>query len=280
MSVFLLKPMRLITHVFRLSILFALGSISCAKASDLHRQFDDSHITEIIVAEGSTHSLRIESSRAISLGVATVLVSPNGGKLSFHSALKLANELSIKGWHVDVVSDSWLSIPVEASATTITEQPTSSAVVQPWMSSLPSQMEFDGLSQHLQVMMNVVNANSANINGFRLVIAEGIVAALLLNLDETFTGADAVTLIGPFWPDTTINQTLAEKSASFSVPILDLDFASSNRFAHSTSALRAKKARIGIKLNYRQRLFPVAQRHNTIDWIGGEIVGWTRSLGW
>jgi hypothetical protein len=272
--------MRLITHVFRLSILFALGSISCAKASDLHRQFDDSHITEIIVAEGSTHSLRIESSRAISLGVATVLVSPNGGKLSFHSALKLANELSIKGWHVDVVSDSWLSIPVEASATTITEQPTSSAVVQPWMSSLPSQMEFDGLSQHLQVMMNVVNANSANINGFRLVIAEGIVAALLLNLDETFTGADAVTLIGPFWPDTTINQTLAEKSASFSVPILDLDFASSNRFAHSTSALRAKKARIGIKLNYRQRLFPVAQRHNTIDWIGGEIVGWTRSLGW
>lgn len=280
MSVFLLKQMRLITQLFRLSVLFAFGSTSFAKASDLHRQFDDSYITEIIVSEGSTHSLRIESSRAISLGVATVLVSPNGGKLSFHSALKLADELSLKGWHVDVVSDSWLRIPVEASASTMKEQPNSSATSQPWMSSLHPQIELNGLSQHLQIMMNGLNTNSANINGFRLVIAEGIVAALLLNLDERFTGADAVTLIAPFWPDTAINQTLAEKSASFSVPILDLDFVSSNRFAHSTSTLRAKKARIGIKLNYRQRLFPIAQRHNTIDWIGGEIVGWTRSLGW
>lgn len=268
----------------KLIVALVIALFACsAKASDLYRQFDDKHITEILVSEGAVHSLRVESARAISLGLATIFVSPNGGKLSFHSALALADELSYKGWHVDVISASWFSIPIQESASSqaaMSEKSMKVTASQPWMSSLQPSLNLEGLSQHLKVIMNALDANNESINGFRLVIAEGIAAALILNLNDSTANADAVTLIAPFWPDTEVNQALAEKAAAFGLPILDLDFASSNRFAHSTSALRAKKARVGIKLNYRQRLFPIAQRHNTIDWIGGEIVGWTRSLGW
>ena len=345
-----MKFARIAVAIAMLALCFAHPTVL---ANDLNRQFSTQRITEILVGEGSTQSMRIASSRPISLGLATIFVSPNGGKLSFNSALNLAEELSYKGWHIDVISPSWMSIPIIDKAMmsdksmmmnddkmasenmkdtamkdaammkddTMTETSMKDVDIkdadkkdsmmadksmmmsddkmamkdatmmsrkpaEPWMSSLESDLDFSGLSEHLFSVLSGLETNSNDVAGFRLVIAEGVVAALLLSAGQQFDSesdqsiADAITLIAPFWPQMDTNQSLAELGANLPLPVLDLNIASANRFANLTAQQRSQQAKVNVKLDYRQRMLPAAQRYNAMDWIGGEIVGWTRSLGW
>ncbi|MBO1256643.1 DUF3530 family protein [Alteromonas sp. 5E99-2] len=270
-------------------------------ASDIARQFPTHTVNEINLENSATYSIRIDAQRPLTLGLATVFVSPGRGKLSFYSALDLANELAQKGWHVDLVSSSWLSsqpnpkidlIDKESmkDAATMTDAASMKETetmamteknIQPWMSTLEPDIDFTSLQTQMVSLVNHLN-DTTDTNGFRLFIAEGVVAALLLaSASDTLVATpDAVALISPFWPQNEINNTIPELTAAYPYPLLDIGFAASNRFALSTINARKTQANVKIKLDYRQRMLPRAQSRTAIDWVGTEIVGWTRSLGW
>ncbi len=293
-------------------------------ASDIARQFPTHTVNEIDLENSVTYSIRIDAQRPLSLGLATVFVSPGKGKLSFYSALDLANELAQKGWHVDLVSSSWLSSQPNPKIDLIDKESMKDAAtmtdvasmketetmdapatmedkasmkesdtmedktmamteknIQPWMSMLEPDIDFSSLQ--IQMISLISHLNEAtDTNGFRLFIAEGVVATLLLASakDTSINAPDAVALISPFWPQNEVNNTLPEMTAAYPSPLLDIGFASSNRFALSTINARKTQANVKIKLDYRQRMLPRAQPRTAIDWVGTEIVGWTRSLGW
>lgn len=281
-------------------------------ASDIARQFPTHTVSKIDVDGNATYSIRIDAQRPLTLGLATVFVSPGKGKLSFYSALNLANGLAKKGWHVDLVSSSWLtSQPVPnvdlidkesmkdaATMTDVASMKDSETMdapatmkdksmamteknIQPWMSTLEPDLDFSSLQAQMVSLISHLNS-ATDTNGFRLFIAEGVVATLLLASaeDTSISAPDAAALISPFWPQNEINNTLPEMTAAFPSPLLDIGFAASNRFALSTINARKTQATVKIKLDYRQRMLPRTQPRTAIDWVGTEIVGWTRSLGW
>lgn len=275
--------MKIIVVLFAVGLSFAAHVV--AQASDYSRQFPAEQIETLLVGDSSVEAIRVNSRRALSIGVATLFLSPQSGSLSLHSSLTLANELSQKGWETLIVTPTWFQPLNNATRKAETASITANNMTTPslaWQSDLANPFDYEHLSEQLKLLISSIDNANQNIAGFRMTIAEGMNAALILNTgkSDTLPLPDAAALIAPFWPDQAINNTLAELSASYPAPLLDIGFASSNRFSVVSAADRLRKVNVNVKLNYRQRNLPRAQRRSSISWIGGEIVGWTRYLGW
>ena len=258
---------------------------SHVSANDIARQFLPEQFQPVLVGNTTAYVIRVDSQRPLSLGLTTVFVSPAAGKLAFYPALKLANTLAAKGWHVDIVTPHWFT---EYSAdSTMMASTEDKAMMEPsmpmaWQSNLDPELDYEALTQQLKILLPGLNNVSQIVPGFRLVIAEGLIASLLLEHgnEEGVTLPDAATFISPFWPERTINDDIASLTANYPSPLLDIAYSASSRFAQKNAQLRADTARVEVKLYYRQLKLTRIQARSAMTWVGGEIVGWTRSLGW
>ena len=253
---------------------------SSSPANDIGRQFTADQFREAMVGDSTTYVIRVDARRPLSLGLATIFANPSTGKLSLQGALKLANTLATKGWHVDIVTAHWIAMAASTPDMQNSDSPSDPGNWMAWQSQLEPSLDHTLLKQQLMLLLPGLDA--PEINGFRLFVAEGLSAALLLALaqEDGVQLPDAAALIAPFWPTTDINNTLPQLTADYPSPLLDITYASSNRFAISNHSERVSRASVDIKLQYRNRMLPRIQNRQAIAWVGGEIVGWTRSLGW
>ena len=133
------------------------------------------------------------------------------------------------------------------------------------------------LLERLKVVMQEAESKPGTI----VVIGLGHSGALLNNLykNEELSPPQALVLIGAAMQDVALNEQVAEAISQHKVPTLDLLPQTDNGFARNSGALRLQLVRKHIKEIYRQRLLPgsVEQDH---PWLGGEILGWLRYIGY
>lgn len=112
--------------------------------------------------------------------------------------------------------------------------------------------------------------------GLRVVVAEGVVAAFLIQLyaTEGIPTPDALIVIGPYLPQLQLNNALAEQLASFSFPVLDLQPAVANSWSLATAANRAKQAQRLQHPGYRQVNLPVSTGQVQARHVSQIIYGW------
>ena len=256
--------------------IFVFTASFIAQANDFSRQLHPRALTEILVGEQSHYVYEINAKIPLPLGVSWIFVSEGKGKLSFSAAHRLADSLSEKGWHVVIVSPTWLSTAPAMAAST------SDVPVQPRQSVQQQDIEFDGASVQLLALLTQLTTHSEDKVGFRLFIAEGMAASLLLALGDNpqAPAPDALTVVSPFWPDDQINYQVSAYSANYPYPLLDIAYSSANNWSRATDIARLIEANVQIKMHYRQRQLPRHVGRQAADWLSGEIVGWTRSLGW
>jgi len=117
--------------------------------------------------------------------------------------------------------------------------------------------------------------------GFRLIIAEGLTAALLVDLIEAgeIARADALILISPYYPQWQLNRELSEKIAQLRIPVLDIQQQDAIHWSVEEAARRQQQARKFQHTGYRQRTLNRAsnrQNHALIEQI---IYGWLNYEG-
>jgi hypothetical protein len=137
--------------------------------------------------------------------------------------------------------------------------------------------------QQLVSLLQAVIEKSQEYPGFFLVISKGTSAAWLSKIyaEKTLATPDAFVMISPYWPDRKLNQRLPQWIANTPMPVLDLYSSSDNAWARKTVTQREIATIKALKLQYRQREllgFTVHQQHST--YIGKEIYGWIRHMGW
>lgn len=119
--------------------------------------------------------------------------------------------------------------------------------------------------------------------GYRLVIAQGVMAGWILNIyqQQLYELPDALILIGSYIPELTRNQNIAQQIAEFPKPVLDISFTSNNRWVQVGAPLRQIAASKQQKLNYRQLAFTGdPYRAETGVQLTKSIYGWLTSIGW
>ncbi|MFC3094295.1 DUF3530 family protein [Alteromonas sediminis] len=254
-----------------------------AWADDFTRQLHSDDLNAVMLGEQVHYTYEVDAKTPLPIGVSWLFVTDGKGKLSFAAARRLADELSHKGWHVVMVSPSWMtSSPAVTSAQSQNNENIATDPIQPWQSVKTASIAFPDARAQLQSFLPQLVDLSRDKAGFRMFIAEGMAASLLLALGQDLNTPipDALTIVSPFWPEATVNDTLPELSAQYPAPVLDVAYSSSNNWSRATNIARLIQANVQIKMHYRQRQLPRLVGRQAADWLSGEIVGWTRSLGW
>lgn len=143
----------------------------------------------------------------------------------------------------------------------------------------PAPMSNDELAQLRQPLLQRLTQTLRHVvdkPGFRVVIAEGVVAAFLIQLyaAEAIPTPDAFIVIGPYLPQWQLNNALAAQLASFSFPVLDLQPADGNAWSLSTAAERVIQARRLQHTGYRQRMLPRGAHGTQPNLLKHHVYGW------
>lgn len=281
--------------LFRL--LSALTVLFCAPVSaslhdDLFNQYLPGELTELMVGEDIVPVYESPAATPLTRGVAIILadVSPLG--LTFGQGKQLSDSLSEKGWHV-VLS----LVPVHAHNSALVSENTNAASdsataqMHPRQDNRTPSLDHAAYQQQLTLLLRAIEQHTQNHQGFRMVVAQGLSAAAYLDSATTGTTASPNTFIAitPFWPQSDINDNIAGQVANATFPILDISFTEFNAWEQDTAAERKMRAETSLKLHYRQvKLssnifnFSLEESNNSqfIQTVAGNIVGWTRYLGW
>jgi len=284
--------MRFVCLTFLLISSLLLKS-SLAWADDFSRQLHSDGLKEVMLGEQIHYTYEVNAKTPLPIGVSWLFVTDGKGKLNFSAANRLAEELSYKGWHVVMVSSTWMTKAPDVAGASVTgadipgtesnDSPADGDTsLQPWQSVKTASIEFANAKTQLSIFLPQLMAMSQDKAGFRLFVAEGMSATLLLSLGQEGNAPipDALTIVSPFWPEAEVNDTLPTLSAMYPSPVLDVAYGSSNNWSRATSIARVIEANVQIKMHYRQRQLPRLVGREAADWLSGEIVGWTRSLGW
>jgi hypothetical protein len=121
--------------------------------------------------------------------------------------------------------------------------------------------------------------------GHRIVVSQGITAAtitkLVIDRDALMQQIDTLVINNPYWPIRKLNNKLPMLIAQTSIPVLDLVSQWDNSWSKQTERTRRIKARTELKQVYRQADI-IGQPLDQIQmqYIAGQIKGWTTYLGW
>lgn len=139
-----------------------------------------------------------------------------------------------------------------------------------------SQEALAELRQPLQQRLTQALQHLEQQPGYRIVVAEGVVAAFLIQLyaTEAIPAPDALVVVGPYLPQWHLNNALAAQLASFSFPVLDLQPANASAWSSSTAADRVKQARRLQHPAYRQRFLPHAVTSGQALQLHQYVYGW------
>lgn len=282
----------------------ALGAPS---PEDTSRQFFDDEMSTLLVGEQSVAVFPAPSTLPLKRGVAVLFYEPGSLGLTFDVAAQVGNRLNEHGWDTLLVP-AMFSANTSLSETSDNEQD----AVQPRTDSLSPAIGYTDSRATFSLLLNAVYQHIADKEGFRMVIAQGMTAALLLDTgsNDAITVPDTAVVLSPFWPKREHNQSIPAHLADTTFPVLDIGLNDYNNWALSTRFKRSQEARTSLKLHYRQQVMlslgtaaiarsvsysgrqlshaiPSASSPATASSmspfatrLAGRIHGWTTYLGW
>ncbi|WP_371193677.1 hypothetical protein [Glaciecola sp. SC05] len=118
-------------------------------------------------------------------------------------------------------------------------------------------------------------------SGYHVFFAQGMSAQSLISMNTSGIQLDALIINNLYWPERTINHSLARQMAKISPPLLDLVSSQDNLWALATEHARQTSAKVEIKAHYRQRQIGSLGLNTDLSLdMAKEIYGWLTYLGW
>ena len=297
--------------------LLALGAMPFAACADyftdISHGFALGEVQELMVGEQVAPIIEVESQTPLSQGVAIILVEPFLSNFSLAQSKELADYLSQKGWHVVISPFNMSMMPLsEETASETTDAPSSATdpsdaasstsnkegnpgsnnvSIHPRSTNLTQYFDFDDTTQQLSTQLLALNNKLQNVQGYRLVIAQGMIAAAFLDATSKNSDfePDSFISVSPYWPQHTVNRGISELIASSTFPVLDLSIEGLSDWESNTVVMRRNRAKTSLKLHYRQIILPSSnsvfslnqnQKTPYIQLVANNTIGWTRYLGW
>lgn len=118
-------------------------------------------------------------------------------------------------------------------------------------------------------------------SGYQVFFAQGMSAQSLISINASNIQLDALIINNLYWPERTINLSLARQMAKIPPPLLDLVSSQDNLWALATEHARKTSAKVEIKAHYRQRQIGSVGLNTDLSFdMAKEIYGWLTYLGW
>ncbi|MCB4437932.1 alpha/beta hydrolase family protein [Alteromonas sp. McT4-15] len=268
--------------------------------TDISHAYLPGQVKEIIAGDTILPIVEVDAHTPLPLGTAIIISELSPAGLTMGQGDLLAEKLAEKGWNV-VISPFEQPLHNDAQTTSQVEGEnspaqsddvmTTSTDIHPRSNQLTQHLDFDDTKNKLSMQLNALNNYLQERQGYRLVIAQGMLAASFLSLASTQPALhpDTFVAISPFWPDSTINDLVVDNIAQSDFPILDLAVGNYSKWASSTAAQRRVSAKNALKLHYRQveisgspLVFSIKseQESSYIHTLTNTTIGWTRHLGW
>ena len=273
----------------------------CDFFTDVSHAYLPGEVKPLMIGEVESPIIEIEAQTPLPLGVAIILTEPFPSSLTLAQGNSLANMLAEKGWNV-VISPfnlpvnvtSQQNLPVESTNTDMSDSETTSMSAQnihPRSNQLTQYLNFESATSALSLQLNALNNYFQDNSGYRMVIAQGMLATTYLSVVEQQPQLhpDTFVAISPFWPEESTNTLVIDNIAQSSFPILDLSLSGFNDWANSTTQKRKISAKNALKMHYRQIIIPSNllafsikefQKPPHIQIVANSTIGWTRHLGW
>ena len=273
----------------------------CDFFTDVSHAYLPGEVKPLMIGEVESPIIEIEAQTPLPLGVAIILTEPFPSSLTLAQGNSLANMLAEKGWNV-VISPFNLPVNVtsqqnlraESTNTDISDSETTSMSAQnihPRSNQLTQYLNFESATSALSLQLNALNNYLQDNSGYRMVIAQGMLATTYLSVVEQQPQLhpDTFVAISPFWPEESTNTLVIDNIAQSSFPILDLSLSGFNDWANSTTQKRKISAKNALKMHYRQIIIPSNllafsikefQTPPHIQMVANSTIGWTRHLGW
>ena len=273
----------------------------CDFFTDVSHAYLPGEVKPLMIGEVEAPIIEIEAQTPLPLGVAIILTEPFPSSLTLSQGHSLANLLAEKGWNVVI---SPFNLPVDVTSPQNTSEETDSASdpseasratqvesIHPRSNQLTQYLNFESSTSALNVQLNALNNYLQDRAGYRMVIAQGMLATTYLSVVEKQPQLhpDTFVAISPFWPEETTNTLVIDNIAQSSFPILDLSLSGFNDWANSTTQKRKISAKNALKIHYRQIIIPSNllafsikefQKPPHIQLVANSTIGWTRHLGW
>ena len=273
----------------------------CDFFTDVSHAYLPGEVKPLMIGEVEAPIIEIEAQTPLPLGVAIILTEPFPSSLTLSQGHSLANLLAEKGWNVVI---SPFNLPVDVTSPQNTSEETDSASdpseasratqvesIHPRSNQLTQYLNFESSTSALNVQLNALNNYLQDRAGYRMVIAQGMLATTYLSVVEKQPQLhpDTFVAISPFWPEETTNTLVIDNIAQSSFPILDLSLSGFNDWANSTTQKRKVSAKNALKMHYRQIIIPSNllafsikefQKPPHIQLVANSTIGWTRHLGW
>ncbi|MCC5854499.1 MAG: DUF3530 family protein [Idiomarina sp.] len=128
----------------------------------------------------------------------------------------------------------------------------------------------------LSQRLSLARARMAEEPGFQIIVAEGIVAAFLVEMfaRELLPAPDALIVIGMYLPQWQLNQQVAETLGSLPFPVLDIAPSDGNPWTKQTELRRRQQASRQQHTGYRQRELPRGRHGEQPDILRHMVYGW------
>ena len=283
------------------------SAFAAPSAEDTSRQFFADEMSTLLVGEETIAVFPASSATPLKRGVAVLFYESGNLGLTFDVAAQIGNRLNDHGWDT-------LLVPAMFAANTALPETVSDdqEPVPPRADSVSPPMNYADSRATFTSLLNAVYQHIADKEGFRVVVAQGMTAALLLDTGskDEITLPDMAVVLSPFWPTREHNQAVPAHLAKTTFPVLDIGLNDYNNWALSTRYMRSQKARTSLKLHYRQQVMlslgtsaiarsvtysgrqlgygvPSAASPTTASSmspfatrLAGRIYGWTTYLGW
>lgn len=268
--------------------------------ADVSHAYLPGEVTSLMAGEVNLPIIEVEAQNPLPLGTAVILTEPFPSSITLSEGHSLAVMLSEKGWnviispfHLPLNSSNQETAATQESKETSAADPNTSAPVpvHPRSNSLSQSIDFAATEDALKVQLNALNNFLENRQGYRLYIAQGMVAAAYISATraQPSLAPDTFVAISPYWPELEINNQVVEHVAESEFPVLDLSLTHFNGWASTTHERRRISAKNALKLHYRQIKIPNStlsfsitqdQKSPYIQLVANNTIGWTRHLGW
>ena len=282
--------------------------------TDISHGFALGEVQELLVGERVVPIIEVESQTPLSQGIAIILVEPFLSSFSLSQSKELAGYLSEKGWRVVISPFNLNMMPTKSglestdtsgqgaddqsaavgSATAqqqLGSNGQSNSIIHPRSTNLTQYFNFEKTSESLTEQLTALNNRFQNVQGYRLVVAQGMLAATFLDAtsNDLAFEPDSLVTISPYWPEADVNKSISDLVANSSFPVLDLSIDGLSDWEKNTVVMRRNRAKTSLKLHYRQVLLPSSnsvfslnqnQKTPYIQLVANNTIGWTRYLGW
>ena len=273
----------------------------CDFFTDVSHAYLPGEVKPLMVGEEETPIIEVEAQTPLPLGVAIILTEAFPSSLTLAQGDSLASILAEKGWNV-VISPFNLPVnvvkqqsPPEESTDTVSSNPETASMsafnIHPRSNQLTQYLSFESATSAMNLQLNALDNYLQNSSGYRMVIAQGMLATTYLSVVEQQPQLhpDTFIAISPFWPEASTNTLVIDNIARSTFPILDLSLSGFNDWANSTTQKRKVSAKNALKIHYRQIIIPknllafsIKEFQNPpyIQMVANSTIGWTRHLGW